>query len=46
MTLINYIDHFAVTFLNPTYYADIMLDALNSILHSSYADIIDHGFDV
>ena len=31
---INYIDHFVITFLNPTYYAGIMLDALNNILCS------------
>ena len=31
---INYIDHFVVIFLNPTYYASIMLDALNNILCS------------
>ena len=34
MTLINYTDYLVVTFLNPTYYAGIMLDALNNILCS------------
>ena len=34
MTLINYTDHFVVTFLNPTYYAGIMLDAFNNLLCS------------
>ena len=35
MTLINYIDHFVVTFLNPTCYAGIMLDAFNNLLCSN-----------
>ena len=33
MTLINYTYHFVVTFLNPTYYAGIMLDAFNNLLY-------------
>ena len=38
---LDYIDHFVVTFihvteLNPTYYAGIMLDALNNLLCSKY----------
>ena len=32
----NYIDHFVITFLNPTYYAGIMLDALNNICDRAY----------
>ena len=37
MTLIDYIDHFVVTFiheLNATYYASSMLDAFNNLLCS------------
>ena len=35
MTLIDYIDHFVITFiheLNPTYYAGIMLNAFDNLL--------------
>ena len=31
---INYTDHFVVTFLNPSYYTSIKLDALNNLLCS------------
>ena len=49
MSLIDYIDHFVITFihkLNLTYYTGIILDAFNSLLCSkNYAGIIGLGLD-
>ena len=43
MTLINYTDYLVVTFLNPTYYAGIMLDALTTYYAQNYTGIIGLG---
>ena len=38
-----YTDHFVVTFLNPTYYAGIMLNALTTYYAQNYTGIIGLG---